>query len=129
MNTNKKLIAQYKYMSFIGIAGLGGLVYFIRWDTKTLFYFAYLAFFGFYFVYKHLQKGVDERTLMNISKANRISATIALAFLFLLGAIPALILNPYGIECTSTFFILGSAIGTFCTIISQIIGFFNFEQK
>lgn len=126
---NTKLIKQYKYLSFLGFIGLTGLVYFISKDTKALFYLAYLSFFGFFFIYKHLQKGIDERTIENISKANRITASIALFFLFLLGAIPTLVLRPFEVECSSIFFILGSAIGTFCTIVMQIATFFYYEKN
>ncbi|MDR2955418.1 MAG: DUF3796 domain-containing protein [Prevotella sp.] len=126
---NAKMIRQYKYLSFIGFIGLCGFTYFISKDTKTLFYFAYLAFFGFFFIYKHLQNGIDERTMDNMSKASRTATTVALTFLFLLGAVPALILSPWEIECNVTFFILGSAIGTFCTIAIQIASFFYFEKR
>ena len=124
---NQKLINQYKYLSFVGLIGFVGLVYFIDKDTRTLFYFAYFAFLAFFLMYKYLQKGIDERTLSNLSKANRVTSAVALTFLFLLGAVPALIFRE--IEFTSTFFILGSAVGTFCTILTQIGVFFYFEKR
>lgn len=126
---NAKLIRQYKYLSLIGFIGLNGLIYFIRKDVEALFYFAYLSFFGFFFIYKHLQKGMDERTFENLSKASRITASVALMFLFLLGAIPAIILSPFGIKCDATFFILGAATGTFCTITTLIASFFYYEKR
>jgi|GEM_PF-2980030 len=125
---NTKLINLYRNLSFIGFVGLAGIAYFVHKNIESLFYFAYLSFFCFFFIYKHLQKGIDERTLENLSKSNRVTATVALMFLFLLGFIPVFVLNLYGTKCDASFFILGASIGTFCTIIAQIASFFYFEK-
>lgn len=125
---NTKLIKLYRNLSFTGFVGLAGIAFFIHKDIESLFYFAYLSFFGFFFIYKHLQKGIDERTLENLSKSNRVTAIVALMFLFLLGVVP-LILHPYGTKCDATFFILGAATGTFSTIAAQIASFFYFEKQ
>lgn len=126
---NTKSIKKYKYTSYLGFGGLLSFSYFINKDPKDLIYFAFFAFWGFYFMYKYLQKGVDERTQENMSKAHRIALKTAWLFLFLLGAIPKLLSINYDVECSETFFILGAATGLFSTVSALIISFFYFEKK
>jgi len=120
----RKQINSYKYLSFLGIIGLmSGFAFLVSHELTSLFYTSFLAFFAYIPMYRELKKGVDERTITNIAKSNRIATTIAFGTLMLLGIIPGTF------PVSSTFFVGGAGIGIFCAITTQVIAFFYYEKK
>ena len=120
--TNNRHRRQF-LLGFLGFLGFLGIRYFTTHELSDLFWFSWLAFFGYFPVAKGTRETPDERYWENAAKARNVAFFIPLLALFIIGFSGGF---PFG---TREFMVIASALGWAGTLLAYSGALYYYETR